>query len=80
MLCNVGVLNIYVGLGPCVYRAYPWRNPYNCGSTGHLASNMKEYPEIDPDNFTETLILYDSSLPHFPYVATHMTQISTMHI
>src|SRR5260221_833886 len=77
-LCNVGVLNIYVGLGPCVYRAYPWyimmsnslksssfhfwglpqdfnpHNPYNHGSTGHLASDMKEYPEIDPDNFTET--------------------------
>src|SRR5260370_33735098 len=24
MLCNVGVLNMYVGLGPCVYCAYPW--------------------------------------------------------
>src|SRR5258708_19568210 len=95
MLGNVGVLNIYVGLGPCVYHAYPlhitmsnslksssfcfWGlpqdfnpcNPYNHGSTGHLASNMKEYPEIDPDNFTETLILYDSSLPHFPYVACY---------
>src|SRR5258705_5944045 len=93
MLCNVGVLNIYVGLGPCVYCAYPWHimmsnslksssfrflglpkdfnlhNPYNCRSTGHLASNMKEYPEINPNNFTETLILYNSSLPHFPYVA-----------
>src|SRR5260221_7131590 len=73
-LCNVGVLNIYVGLGPCVYHAYPWHimmsnslksssfrfwglpqdfnlcNPYNCRSTGHLASNMKEYPVINPDS------------------------------
>src|SRR5258707_1105731 len=95
MLCNVGVLNIYVGLGPCVYHAYPWHimmsnslksssfrfwglpqdfnlhNPYNRRSTGHLASNMKEYPEINPNNFTETLILYNSSLPHFPYVACY---------
>src|SRR5258705_11412398 len=94
MLCNVGVLNIYVGLGPCVYCPDPWHitmsnslksssfcfwglpqdfnlhNPYNHGSTGHLASDMKEYPEIDPNNFTETLILSNSSLPHFPYV-TH---------
>src|SRR5260221_13976610 len=93
MLCNVGVLNIYVALGPCVYHAYPWHitmsnslksssfhfwglpqgfnlcNPYNRRSTGHLASDMKEYPEIDPNNFTETPILYNSSLPHFPYVA-----------
>src|SRR5260221_726720 len=46
-------------------------NPYNHGSTGHLASNMKEYPEINPDNFTETPILYNSSLPHFPYVACY---------
>src|SRR5260370_29844371 len=46
-------------------------NPYNRRSTGHLASDMKEYPEIDPDNFTETPILYDSSLPHFPYVARY---------
>src|SRR5258708_20300273 len=95
MLCNVGVLNIYVGSGPCVYHAYPWHitmsnslksssfhfwgipqdfnpwNTYNQWSRGHLASDMKEYPEIDPDNFTETLILYDSSLPHFPYVTCY---------
>ncbi len=53
-------------------------NPYNHGSTGHLASDMKEYPEIDPDNFTETLILYDSSLPHFPYV-THYPYDPDLH-
>src|SRR5260221_3319991 len=54
------------------------RNPYNHRSTGHLASDMKEYPEINPDNFTETPILYDSSLPHFPYV-THYPYDPDLH-
>src|SRR5258708_21297299 len=53
-------------------------NPYNRRSTGHLASDMKEYPEIDPNNFTETPILYDSSLPHFPYV-THYPYDPDLH-
>src|SRR5260370_26464923 len=56
-------------LGPP--KDFSWHDPYNGKGTHHLVMGMKDYPEINPNNFTETPILYDSSHPHFPYVTCY---------
>src|SRR5260370_33952305 len=59
---------------------FSWCDPYNGKGTCHLVTDMKDYPEINPNNFTETLILYNSSHPHFLMSpAIHITQSSTTH-